>query len=591
MGFFSKCAVDSCAPPSPGLSLGTIVSLAPFFATFVAVFAVVNRKIFPRLSRVQNSRDGEGHYLPASAPPLLRQVHAEHGSRSMRRRAAAVTFATTIGLAAVLGELILAEISDLVDSQARDVALQVTVPALLFLLVLLIPFLELQSVIVGAGWSFQRTAKGRIPRVAWTLQLLAFSGWLFVFWSLGSLVPGPVENYMYSKGSRDGFDSTGMAMAYRWATSPDNVLSLRSIKASGTHGLSRACLERIGVIGISLMALLSGFASVSSPWQTFANQRARRRRPVTATDVNRKQTGVEAASDLLLSKRHQLMALQIAEQQAAAAAAAGTSSSGSSSAGLLGKLVGTIKHIGGGGSTEAAEIKSLEMEIAGLETMQANLASTLVELRQRQAADARASTRMGRLLALPNYVFGAYCAYRILAATLMMLHRLYAPKAVFASSDPINRFLGLLARHWDPKLDQVAWARQMSFLLSGVILVASAGSVLQTLRLFAKWTPGLVYQAQANLALGVGQITATYVISSAMLLRNNLPEEMSSAVGDALESALEPAFVDRWFEGWFLVASAATAAGIWVGRKLQAGDSFDDWDDQFGLEELGQKRC
>lgn len=61
-------------------------------------------------------------------------------------------------------------------------------------------------------------------------------------------------------------------------------------------------------------------------------------------------------------------------------------------------------------------------------------------------------------------------------------------------------------------------------------------------------------------------------------------------MGDALESALEPAFVDRWFEGWFLLASGATAAGIWVGRKLAGSrDAWDEWD-ELDSEEMGQKR-
>jgi hypothetical protein len=165
---------------------------------------------------------------------------------------------------------------------------------------------------------------------------------------------------------------------------------------------------------------------------------------------------------------------------------------------------------------------------------------------------------------------------------------MYYPAASFSSSDPINRFLGLLAKHWDPKLDQLAWARTISFLLSGVILAGSANSVLQTFRLFSKWAPGLLHQAQANLALLVGQVAATYVISAALLLRSSLPREVGRSVGDALESALEPGFVDRWFEGWFLLASAGTAAGIWVGRKVSGGD-WEDWD-EFAGEEMGQKR-
>ncbi|KAK3379771.1 Abscisic acid G-protein coupled receptor-domain-containing protein, partial [Lasiosphaeria ovina] len=571
----ADCGDDLCmAPASLSLStpsaLGTLFSLSPFIATFAVVSFGVATKVFPHLSRLQSSHDGEGHVLPASAPPTLRQAHAEHGARSPRRRIAAVTFAATIGLATVLAELILAEISDLVTPHARTVALRFTVPTLLFMLVVLIPFLELQSVVAGSGWSFQRTAKGRIPRVAWALQLAVFAGWLFVFWSLGQAVP--------ANGGAAFDSSMGTAAA-------GHVESVGDVLVGGQ--LARACLERIGVIGISLMALLSGFASVSSPWHTFSDNRSYRKRPITDSDISRKQAGLDATSELLLTKRHRLRSLQrkLAEPGGAAGGGGGS---------LVGKMFGSLKGIAGGASGgDAAEVKALQMEISGLETMESNLATSLSLLRARQAAHARDGTALGKVLAVPSYVFSVYCVYRILATTLTTLRRMYYPAASFASSDPINRFLGLLAKHWDPKLDQMAWARQISFLLSGVILAASANSVLQTFHLFAKFTPGLLQHAQANFALLIGQIAATYVISAALLLRSSLPREVGRSVGDALESALEPSFVDRWFEGWFLLASAVTMAGIWIGRKLAgagggggggSGDYLDDWDDFAGEE-------
>lgn len=232
------------------------------------------------------------------------------------------------------------------------------------------------------------------------------------------------------------------------------------------------------------------------------------------------------------------------------------------------------------------EIKSLRIEIGGLETMEANLASGLSMLKNHRAATARAATLPGRILLVPSYLFSLYCIYRIAATTLTTLRRASSPSTSFASSDPINRFLSLFARHFDPKLDQLAWARFISFALSGVILLASANSVVQTFHLFAKWTPGLLRQAEANMALFVGQIAATYVISSSLLLRSQLPTALGSAVGSVLQGALSPGFVDGWFEGWFLLGSLSTAVGIWIGRKL-SGD--DDWDD-YGLEEMGAKR-
>jgi hypothetical protein len=221
--------------------------------------------------------------------------------------------------------------------------------------------------------------------------------------------------------------------------------------------------------------------------------------------------------------------------------------------------------------------------------MEANLASNLSLMQNHRAATVRASTTLGQVMLLPSYAFAAYCVYRILATALTTFRRTRSPTASFANSDPINRFLGLMARHWDPKLDQLAWARTISFALSGVILLASANSVVLTFHLFAKWTPGLLRHAQANLALTIGQITATYVISASLLLRSQLPAKAGGAVTGVLQGALSPAFVDHWFEMWFLLGSILTAFVLWMGRKFSRGFGDDDWDD-YGTEEMGAKR-
>jgi hypothetical protein len=544
---FSACAEDdACVATDPNaITLGVLVSLIPFLALFVSVNVLVVRHVFPRLSSAYDSRDGEDHVLPAHAPAALRQAHAEHGAKSLTRQGAAWTFGTTVALAATLSSLILAEVLEVVHPVARAVALRATVPALLFMLVVLVPWLECRSIISGVGWSFQRTARGTLPRVAWTLQLLLFAGWLLAFWSVGVAVP---------------------------AGATRSLLEERSY----TEALTRACLERVGVVGITLMALLAGFAAVSSPWHTFTDASSRKKKPVTEADVNRKQAGLDAASEMLATKRHRLQ--QIERRMASGPVKAGASATG----GLVGKMMGSIR----GASADEAEVRALRVEITGLEAMEANLASNVSLMKNHRAASVRASTPVGRLLLVPSYAFSCYCLYRILATFLTTIRRASSPSASFSSSDPINRFLGLLARHWDPKLDQLAWARIISFALSGVILAGSANSVVQTFHLFAKWMPGLLQHAQANLALAVGQVAATYVISASLLLRSQLPGEASTAVGGVLRGALSPGFVDGWFEGWFLTGSALTAVGIWIGRKL-AGE--EDWDD-YGMEEMGAKR-
>ncbi|KAG6004474.1 hypothetical protein E4U21_001046 [Claviceps maximensis] len=577
---FSNCGPDSCTGE---LNSKALLALLPLATAFVIVDILVVRHIFPKLSVAHNQhRDGEDHYLPAHAPAALRQAHAEHGEKSWKRRGAAWAFGTTVSLAVTLGLLILGEILEVVDPVAKNLALHVIVPSLLFLLVGLVPWLQCRAIITSAGWSFQRNARGSIPKMAWALQLALFGAWLLSFWTIGHTLPdsNPDPN--------SDFDSDPAAR------SPTDLRQQRRLTKSGlAQTLTRECLERVGVVGICLMALLAGFASVSTPWHTLMDGPSRKKRPVTEADINRKQAGLEASSEMLTTKRHQLQQLERKTLDAAAA------SNSSKSHGLVGKMMGTFRGMSGA----EAEMRALRMEIAGLETMEASLASNLSLMQNQRAAAVRASTMRGRIMLVPSYIFAAYCLYRILATLVTTTRRRFhahayahahahaasaSSPASFASSDPINRFLSLLARHWDPQLDQLAWSRTISFALSGIILLASANSVVQTFHLFAKWTPGLLRHAQAQLALVVGQITATYVISASLLLRSQLPAKAGGAVTGVLQGALSPAFVDHWFETWFLLGSALTGLGIWMGRKLSS--RFDhEWDD-FGMEEMGAKR-
>lgn len=238
------------------------------------------------------------------------------------------------------------------------------------------------------------------------------------------------------------------------------------------------------------------------------------------------------------------------------------------------------------GSTEAQEQRSLEMEISGLETMRYTLSASLSTMRTRFYEQQRSHTTSGKCLALVNTLFACYCAYRICATSLSSLRRWWQPTSTFATSDPINNVLALLTTHWDSNLDRAAWSRQISFLLSGIMLLASFNAVLQTFRLFARFAPALLLHAQTSLPLVISQIAGAYVISSALLLRSNLPAEVSSVISEALGAPLQPKFVESWFESWFLVAVGVTAVGILVGRKVGGGAraADEEWDDLEGVE-------
>lgn len=528
---------DDCVPEYLKASnAGVLFASLPFLITFVVVAAAVLRKLFPLLSGgedgLANKEQGNGQ-LPTTKfdfKPAKNTRFRERIKPPSAITLAQMTFATNIALSAVLVEILLCEISGFLPVPARRLALRVTIPSLLILLILVAPALEVHSILSALGISFEGTGKTRY-RIAWLSEILAFGAWLLSFWFVGH-----------------GF----LGLNLRDSNDVYNVLSSPSMRH---NGFLEGCLERIGIIGISLMASLSGFAAISAPWQSFGVKQ----RLITDADISRKQAGLDATEDMLMAKRSRLRALERRMSES------NTDNS------LLTRVIGTFRS-----NSETQERQTLYLEISGLETMRIGLNNTLYTLRTRRTAQVRAHTATGRLLNTFTYGFALYCIYRLCSTILSILRRMAFPSSSNASTDPVTHILSLLTVHWDSNLDRAAWSRQISFLLSGVMLLLSFNSALQTFLLLGRAFPSLLSAFHSNLALVVSQICASYVISSALLLRSNLPREVSSVISDALGAPLEPKRVDAWFEGWFLGAACLTALGIWVGRKFKG----NDWDEE-----------
>ncbi|KAL9105939.1 MAG: hypothetical protein Q9227_008963 [Pyrenula ochraceoflavens] len=505
-----------------------IVSSLPFVLTFLLVSVLSQKKVSGRLSDPSTFKSPVG--LPTSpingrdlAPPI-----APKGG-SFIKRTHALAFSLTIGFSAVLTELLLCEISNSFNPTARKHALRATVISLLTLLIIVIPQLELHSIVERLGISFASRSNGR-PKLAWVLQLGGFTIFLLGFWYVGVFLPHSASTKSETK----------------------------------IHGgIINACLERLGIVGVCLMALLSGFASVSSIWTTFGTKP----KPVTEADISRKLTGLDATRDLLTTKRSRARALQ---HKMSTTTPTNTS--------LWSRTLSTFRP-----SAETQELRTLELEISGLETMTQTLDLSLSILQSRHAAQVQSTTRLGRLISTISYLFSCYCVYRIITTSTSLSRRMFLrPTATVAGSDPVTNFIALFARHVYSSLDQQAWAYQISFFLSGVILLASFSAVVQTFSLFARATPSLFQAARSNIALLISQICGMYVISSALMLRSMMPGHVGNVINEALGSGvLEASFVDVWFGVWFMGGVSVTAAGIWLGRKFGAGGGEADW----GLDE------
>lgn len=639
------CGTSLCAPSPPALplaSLATLVTLSPLLAAVLALFVLLYVRVFPQLSRSPGTLSAgaaaDDYTLPKSAPPGLRLAHETERTRRIVTdpgvRLVRVVFALTGALAGGVGCLLMWDIAGGGGARGRrrvvvDAGLRLVKAPLLVLVVGVIPFLLARSLVGGGTRRGGKVAN----RARWTAQFALWVGWLCIFWL-----------FVPASSSHSG---TRMAGAADDAKGTTKATSSSSVDGPG---LVQGALARVGIVGIALMALLSGFASISTPWQTllsraqwrsmfpfslflrlgrgratYPDPRRLRQHNVSAADLERRRAGLEAAREMLAMKRHRVAQLEMQreqqQQQREMESAAAGSSTSQSDAGRRPKLfAGVSSIVSAAGSTLTSafgsasradrqlesELRNLRIEISGLEAMEASLASRLASLEARRTAQEREATAFGRLLLLPGRIFAIWCVWRVVATAFTMAGRLLWRSAYAAaplpslsgvggsgvpasplvaedetSSTPV--ILSLLAYVTGATSADASstFGISPSLLLSGLVLLASASSARQTARLFSRWTPAsLVSSARQNVALLMAQVGAAYAVAALVVLRDRKASGGGSSDGSA---SLDGAF----FDFWFLLAAAATAAGIWVGRKLRhAGgdDSDSDVDDEEWVE-------
>ncbi len=524
---------NDCVPAYlQGTNSRAAISTLPFILTFLFVAVFVHRKVYPLLSSNTNGKLARSNHTATSPGKDASSVSSTNEKR-LSKRISSLAFSSTIALSAVLTELLLCEISNSFNPTTRKIAVRATVASLLCLLILVIPLLEIYSVISGAGWKLVGGTKAN-ARAAWGLEIAGFAVFLAGFWCIGIFLPD----------------------------SEDEI-------PSGEINPVTACLERLGITGTLMMALLSGFAAVSAIWQTFAA----RARLVSEGDINRKQAGLDATLDMLAGKKSRLMQVELKVSDAP-------------SQSFFQKAIGSIR-----GNADMQERRALGLEISGLKTMSTSLENSLSILQSRRASQLRSSTAIGHVMNGFSYLFSCYCVYRIGSTVINIARRALHPNPSFTSTDPVTHVIALFARHIYPSLNQAAWSRQIAFLLSGVILLASFNAVLQTFHLFARFLPGLLHATRSNIALLISQIAGLYVISSALMLRNMMPKEVGGVISDALGTGvLQPAWTERWFEGWFIGSVGVTALGIWLSQKIKGDNVWDDGDDAWDYDmEMGKR--
>ncbi|XP_074102110.1 golgi pH regulator [Cotesia typhae] len=411
----------------------------------------------------------------------------------VHHRLVQLIFSTTFSLSCTMFELIIFEIIGILDSSSRYFHWNVGLYMLLFMVIVVIPFYIAFFIISNV-----RFVKLNLIR---PLTIFIYLCYLYLFWKIGD--PFPILNP--KKG----------------------LLSIE-------QGVSR-----IGVIGVTVMALLSGFGAVNYPYSSMTCFM----RPVSYADVQAIEKRLLQTMDMILAKKKRI--------------ALAKKSEGISKAETRSRLWGMWSPLTS--MKEYTEnVKKLEQEVSGLEELSRQLFLEAHDIQNARERLEWAATWQGKYFNFLGYFFSVYCMWKIFISTINIIFDRVGKK------DPVTRGIEI-AVHWIGfEIDVTFWSQHISFYLVGCIVVTSIRGLLLTL---TKFFYAISSSKSSNIiVLILAQIMGMYFVSSVLLMRMNMPAEYRIIVTQVLGD-LQFNFYHRWFDVIFLLSALSSIVFLYLAHK------------------------
>ncbi|GAX79959.1 hypothetical protein CEUSTIGMA_g7398.t1 [Chlamydomonas eustigma] len=403
--------------------------------------------------------------------------------------------------------LVLYEIMGVMDPSVRLMEWHFTVWGLLVLLLCVLPFYHSFRILSYAG-NMQKTHIAVGAGFVWML-------YMYCFWRMGTYLPGvPVPE-------------------------------------QGIFKMQQA-VSRVGVLGTWMIAILSGYATVSVPYSYLSLFV----RPVEAFEVLAMEDQLKQTQSMCDEKRKRI-------QQARAEVLRLQSSGGSS--GSSGALENMVKGIfsWGAPTTPHGMLRALESDLSTLEGLSRALQMELADLKAERNRAIESRTLMGHLKNMLGYGMSLYCVFRMYSSLKSLIW------GEDLASDPVGFFLSLALKrmsHGELVLDVQVVSQYLTLVFIAAISVMSLRAFLRSLRKIFSFVKG--GGTASNLVLLLTEVTGFYAISSLLLIRKNVPLRYRHDMDLALGGDMDFQFFHRWFNGLFL--ASATVAIIIFYTQYQA---------------------
>lgn len=326
-------------------------------------------------------------------------------------------------------------------------------------------------------------------------------------------------------------------------------------------------MARIGILGVTVVATLSGFGAVNFPFRSMHSFL----RPVTQQQVADVEQRLLRTLRLITAKKRQELTLMKDEARFAASKKAGSSPGG----GLAmfqraaGKLLETpwsafevVASALTGQSGKAADRQRLQTEIQALEAFSRELFVELDELIQARLQELKARTLLGRVLNIMGSCCSAVCVYKIVMSSVNLLLR----RGLAQVDDPGTVLLNLLLIHLNIPLDISYWVPVLSLVFVGYLTFANTRQFIQ--RLLAIFRMVSTSVTSNSIALLLTEVMAMYFAACVLLTLRFVPKrdraDLMAMVGE-----VDLAYVHLHFDYVFLVSSLCSLAAFGLSYALK----------------------
>jgi len=426
---------------------------------------------------------------------FLKQLYKDY---EVHHSVVLLVFSVTFALSCVMFELIIFEILGIMESSSRFFHWKLGLYAILFVLIAVLPYYIAYYLIQNIRM---------IPQKRHVRILFAGGAWcltLYLFWRVGDPFP---------------------------------ILSPK-------HGIFsiEQCIGRVGVIGVTLMAILSGFGAVNCPY-TYMSYFIRH---VTDTDIQSIERRLIQTIDRVISKKKKIA---MAERENLRRASMHTPTKG-----IWGLLKSAATSVASGGEN----LGPLKQETTHLEELSRQLFLETADLHDARDRIEFSKTFKGRYFNFLGYFFSIYCVWKIVMATINIIFDRVG------KLDPITKGIEIAINYFGLEFDVKFWSQQISFLLVGVIIVTSIRGFLITL---TKFFYAIASSKSSNvIVLCLAQIMGMYFVSCVLLMRMNMPHEYRLIITEVLGD-LQFNFYHRWFDVIFLISSLSSIGFLYIAHN------------------------